>query len=36
MHRDFSGGAVIRGLPANAGDTGSSHGLGGSHVPWNN
>ena len=29
----FPGGAVVEGLPANAGDTGSSPGLGGSHVP---
>ena len=27
-------GAVVENLPANAGDTGSSPGLGGSHVPW--
>ena len=27
------GGAVVEGVPANAGDTGSSPGLGGSHVP---
>ena len=30
----FPGGAVVEGLPANAGDTGSSPGLGGSHMPW--
>ena len=30
----FPGGAVVENLPANAGDTGSSPGLGGSHVPW--
>ena len=30
--RDFSGGAVVRNLPANAGDTGSSPGLGRSHM----
>ena len=29
----FPGGAVIENLPANAGDTGTSPGLGGSHVP---
>ena len=29
----FPGGAVVEGLPANAGDTGSSPGLGRSHVP---
>ena len=27
------GGAVVESLPANAGDTGSSPGLGGSHMP---
>ena len=30
---DFPGGAVVENLPANAGDTGSSPGLGGSHMP---
>ena len=29
----FPGGAVVESLPANAGDAGSSPGLGGSHVP---
>ena len=29
----FPGGAVVRSLPAGAGDTGSGPGLGGSHVP---
>ena len=29
----FPGGAVVENLPANAGDTGSSPGLGRSHVP---
>ena len=29
----FPGGAVVESLPANAGDTGSGPGLGGSHVP---
>ena len=29
----FPGGAVVESLPANAGDTGSSPGLGRSHVP---
>ena len=29
----FPGGAVVENLPANAGDTGSSPGLGASHVP---
>ena len=31
--RGFPGGAVVGGLPASAGDTGSSPGLGGSHMP---
>ena len=31
----FPGGAVVENLPANAGDTGSSPGLGGSHMLWN-
>ena len=30
----FPGGAVVGNLPANAGDTGSSPGLGRSHMPW--
>ena len=30
----FPGGAVVENLPANAGDMGSSPGLGGSHMPW--
>ena len=29
----FLGGAVVGNLPADAGDTGSSPGLGGSHMP---
>ena len=29
----FPGGAGVENLPANAGDTGSSPGLGGSHMP---
>ena len=29
----FPGGVVVESLPANAGDTGSSPGLGGSHMP---
>ena len=29
---DFPGGAVVKNLPANAGDTGSSPGLGRSHM----
>ena len=32
----FPGGAVVENLPANARDTGSSPGLGGSHMPWSN
>ena len=32
----FPGGAVVGNLPANAGDTGSSPGLGGSHMPRSN
>ena len=32
--RSFPGGAVVEGLPADAGDTGSSPGLGGSRMPW--
>ena len=31
--RGFPGGAVVESLPAKAGDTGSSPGLGGSHMP---
>ena len=34
--KGFPGGAVVEDLPANAGDTGSSPGLGGSHMPWSN
>ena len=30
----FPGGAVVKNLPANAGDTGSSPGPGGSHMSW--
>ena len=30
----FPGGAVVKNLPANAGDTGLSPGLGRSHMPW--
>ena len=33
MPRDFPGGAVVKNPPANAGDTGSSPGLGRSHIP---
>ena len=32
----FPGGAVVTNLPANAGDTGSSPGLGRAHMPWSN
>ena len=31
--KGLPGGAVVESLPANAGDTGSSPGLGGSHMP---
>ena len=34
--RDFPGGAVVKNPPANAGDTGSSPGLGRSYMPWSN
>ena len=34
--RDFLGGAVVENLPADAGDTGSSPGLGRSHMPRSN
>ena len=33
---DFSGGAVVKNPPANAGDTGSSPGPGRSHMPRSN
>ena len=32
----FPGGTVVENLPANAGDTGSSPGVGRSHMPWSN
>ena len=32
-YQGFPGGAVVESLPANAGDAGSSPGLGGSHMP---
>ena len=35
-YQGFPGGAVVENLPANAGDTGSSPGLGGSHMPQSN
>ena len=34
--KGFPGGAVVENLPANAGHTGSSPGLGRSHMPWSN
>ena len=34
--QDFPGGAVVKNLPANAGDMGSSPGPGRSHMPQNN
>ena len=34
--RGFPGGAVVENLPANAGHTGSSPGLGRSHMPRSN
>ena len=34
--RGFPGGAVVENLPADAGDTGSSPGLGRSHMPQSN
>ena len=33
QQQGFPGGAVVESPPANAGDTGSSPGLGGSHMP---
>ena len=40
LHQDvikgFPGGTVVENLPANAGDTGSSPGLGRSHMPRSN
>ena len=39
LKRPFGGflhGTVVKNLPANAGDTGSSPGLGRSHMPWSN
>ena len=32
----FPGGAAVKDLPANAGDTGSISNLGKSHMPWSN
>ena len=34
--QDFPGGAVVKNPPAKAGDTGSSPGLGRSHMPRSN
>ena len=36
VQQGFPGGAVVENLPANAGDTGSSPGLGRSHMPRSN
>ena len=36
IEKGFPGGAVVENLPANAGDTGSSPGLGRSHMPQSN
>ena len=36
LMKGFSGGAVVKNPPANAGDTGSSPGPGRSHVPQSN
>ena len=36
LYRGFPGGAVVENLPANAEDTGSSPGLGRSHMPRSN
>ena len=35
-YRDFTGGAVLKNPPANAGDRGSSPGLGRFHMPQSN
>ena len=35
-NRDFPGGAVVKNWPVNAGDTGSSPGPGGPHMPRSN
>ena len=35
-YRDYPGGAVVKNLPANAGDTGSSPGPGRSHMSQSN
>ena len=36
VDQDFPGGAVVKNLPANAGDMGSIPGPGRSHMPWSN
>ena len=36
LKRDFPGGAVVKNLPANAGDAGSIPGPGISHMLWSN
>ena len=36
IYQDFPGGTVVKNLPANAGDTGSSPGPGRSHMPRSN
>ena len=36
MKKDFPGGTVVGNLPANLGDTGSTPGLGRSHMLWSN
>ena len=36
LYLDFPGGIVVKNLPANAGDTGSSPGPGRSHMPRSN
>ena len=36
LSKDFPGGTVVKNLPGNAGDTGSSPGPGRSHMPRSN
>ena len=36
IHGHFTGGKVVKSLPANAGDTGLIPGPGRSHMPWSN
>ena len=36
QQQGFPGGVAVENLPANAGDMGSSPGLGRSHMPWSN